>query len=238
MATRLWPDGSALGQRIARRRGGWLTVVGIVDDVVRFQLIEKRDPMFYLPLAQVEAANLLNHVQYVVRTAGSSAGVAREMRNALTRADPGLAAGPIASVDALVLSTVGDRLFQTRMLTAFAVMALVLAAMGVFGMTAQTVSARTREIGIRMALGAKPREVVWPILTGALTLTLIGLAVGGVIALGSARVLAASLYEVTPLDPANLFGVAAILVLTSLLAAYLPARRASRVDPSIVLKGD
>jgi ABC-type antimicrobial peptide transport system permease subunit len=93
-------------------------------------------------------------------------------------------------------------------------------------------------MGIRMALGAKPREVVGSILAAVLTLTLMGLTLGGAISLGSARVLTASLYEVTPLDPATLAGVAAILVLTSLLAAYWPARRASRVDPSIVLKSD
>ena len=216
-------------------------MVGIVNNVVRSDLLEETAPMFYLPLAQVDELYLLNHVQYVVRmeqAGGARTGIAQEMRDALTRADPGLAAGSIASVDDLVLSTIGDRLFQTRMLTAFAVMALVLSAVGVFGMTAQTVGARTREIGIRMALGAKPREVVWSILAGALTLTAVGLALGCAISLAGARVLAASLYEVTPLDPATLAAVAAILVLTSLLAAYLPARRASRVDPSIVLKSD
>ena len=238
MADRFWPDGSALGRRIARSRGAWLTVVGVVDDVVRSDLLEETAPMYYLPLAQVEEAYLLNHVQYVVRTPDSSAAMTQAMRDVLTGADPGLAAGSIASVDDLVLSTVGDRLFQTRLLTVFAIMALVLSAVGVFGMTAQTVGARTREIGIRMALGAKPRQVVWSILARTLTLTLIGLTLGCVISLGGARVLAASLYKVTPLDPATLAGVAAILVLTSLLAAYLPARRASRVDPSIVLRSD
>ena len=234
MAEQLWPNRDPVGERLSGHPG-WLTVVGVAEDVVRFDVTAPGGPLMYLPLSQMGEARELHHMSYVVRTASSPRLVAPAMRSVLRDADPKLPGGAISSMDQVVLSSMGDRIFQTRILGVFAVLALLLAAVGIYGVTAYSVSERTQELGIRMALGAPPRQVVKMTLGRVLKLVVPGLVLGSVAALAATRLIVASLYEVTPGDPATFVGVALLLGVVAVAAAFVPTRRATLINPVDVL---
>ena len=189
----------------------------------------------YRPLSQMASAQQLNHMSYVVRTPATPRAIGAAVREIVQRADPNLPVGSVQSMDEVVLSSLADRVFQTRVLGAFAILAMLLAAVGVYGVTAYSVSERTRELGIRVALGARATQIAALTLRKALGLTVAGLVIGGAVAAMATRLMAASLYEVTPFDPATFVAVALILGSVAVGAALVPARRASRVDPVKVL---
>ncbi len=198
---------------------------------------ENRGPLMYVPLGQIDRADYLSHMSYVVRTAASPGVVAPAMREVLRDADPNLPPGTISSMDQIVLASIGDRLFQTRILGVFAVLALLLAAVGVYGVTAYSVSERTRELGIRMALGARAEQVARMTLGRVLILVVPGLLLGSAAALAATRLIAASLYEIAPGDPVTFIGVALLLGGVAVIAALVPVRRATRINPVEVLSG-
>ena len=237
MAEQLWPNGDPIGKQLSHNRDEWLAVVGVAEDVVRNDVTANRGPLMYLPLAQIESPRQLNHMSYVVRTTASPRAVAPAMRAVLREADPNLPAGTISSMDQVVLASIGDRLFQTRVFGVFAVLAMLLAAVGVYGVTAYSVSERTQELGIRMALGARAEQVARMTLGGVLRLVVPGLLLGSVAALVATRFIAASLYEVTPGDPVTFVGVALLLGGVAITAALVPTRRATRINPVEVLSG-
>jgi ABC-type antimicrobial peptide transport system permease subunit len=144
----------------------------------------------------------------------------------------------VNTMDALVADSVGQRRLSMVLLALFAGFALLIACIGLYGVTAYSVTQRTREIGVRMALGAAAPQVVGAFVRDGLRLTLIGLGVGTLAALGAGRLLTSQLYDVKPSDPATLAGTALVLALVALLASYLPARRATRVDPMTALRAD
>jgi len=191
----------------------------------------------YVPLGRVDQPNRLGHMSYVVRTAASPQVVVPAMREVLRAADPNLPLGTISTMDQIVLASVGDRLFQTRILGVFAVLALLLAATGVYGVTAYSVNERTRELGIRMALGARAEQLARMTLGRVLKLVIPGLLLGSVAAVAAGRLIAASLYEVTPGDPVTLIGVGLLLGGVAISAALVPTRRATRINPVEVLSG-
>ena len=234
MAEELWPDRDPIGARLSKG-DSWLTVVGVVEDMVRGDVTENRGPLMYVPLEQIDRADYLGHMSYVVRTAASAGVIAPAMREVLRDADPNLPPGTISTMDEIVLASMGDRLFQTRILGIFAVLALLLAAVGVYGVTAYSVSERTQELGIRMALGARADQVVRMTLGGVLRLVVPGLLLGSAAALAATRLIAASLYEITPGDPATFIGVALLLGGVALVAALVPVRRATRINTFEVL---
>ncbi len=237
MAELFWPNRDPLGERLTIRNIE-VSIVGVVADVVGNDVIATPGPAFYLPLAQeVERVWQLDHMSYVVRTATSPQAVAPAMRAVLRDADPNLPPGTISSMDDVILATMGERVFQTRILVVFAVLALLLAAVGVYGVTAYSVSERTYEIGIRMALGARTGQVAGMTLGRVLMLVIPGLLLGSAGGLAASRLIAASLYEVEPNDPATFVGVALLLVGVAITAALVPARRATRVNPVEVLSG-
>ncbi len=240
MAERFWPGLDPVGKRLSRGItlagvDDWMTVVGVIEDVVRNNVTEPRGPMLYMPLRQNDYPPDLVHMQYVVRTMSSRRSVADAMRTVLHDADPDLPIGSITTMDDVVVASIGDRLFETRILGTFAVLALLVAAVGVYGVTAYSVSERRREIGIRMALGARAEQVAGKTLGGVLRLAVSGLALGSVGGWAATRLIDASLYGVGPGDPMTLVGVALLLGAVVVAAALVPTRRATQVDPVEVL---
>jgi ABC-type antimicrobial peptide transport system permease subunit len=196
--------------------------------------VEQPQPAIYQPLQQVTRPFFLSHMSYVVRTAQSPQSVAAALRGVLHQVDTGQPV-EIAALTDLVDANIAETWFQTRLISTFSILALFLAAIGIYGVLAYAVTERTREIGIRMALGAKKSDVTRMLLKR----TLAGdgrCGIGGCGALVLTRVLAKFLFEVKPNDPATFLSVAAILALTGIIAGLLPAQRATRVDPVVALR--
>jgi putative ABC transport system permease protein len=174
-------------------------------------------------------------MSYVVRTVQKPQSVAAALRGVLHQVDTGQPV-EIAALTDLVDANVAEIWFQTRLISIFSILALFLAGIGIYGVLAYAVTERTREIGIRMALGAKKSDVTRMLLKRTLLLVMAGVAFGGCGALVLTRVLAKFLFEVKPTDPATFLSVAAILGLTGIIAGLLPAQRATRVDPVVALR--
>jgi putative ABC transport system permease protein len=241
VADLFWPGGDPLGNRLSLedhpKPGDWRTIVGVVDDVVQQGVMTGAEPAVYQPLDQVTKPSFLGNMNFVVRSAGGLEVTAPAIRDVMRDADPQLPVQVIETMDRLVLSTVGERLFQTRLLGVFSVLALVLAAVGVFGVMAYAVTERRHEIGIRIALGARARDVIRMVLRRTLTLVVPGVLLGVVCALAVTRVLSRLLFDIDPTDPATFVAVAALLGAVAIMAAVIPARRAGRVNPVEVLRG-
>jgi putative ABC transport system permease protein len=237
---RFFPGEEPLGQRILL---GWVRdsvpiggeVVGIVGDVRHFGPGEEPPPEIYLPLSQVPNPAM----NVVVRTtAADPLALAGAIRAELRALDPELAPGEIRPLDRVVSERVAQPRLYALLLSLFAAVALVLAAVGIFGVMSYSVAQRTREIGIRMALGAAAPAVQRLVVGRALLLTLAGLGLGTLGALALTRLLEGQLYGVAAADPATFLAAAALLAGVALLAGYLPARRATRVDPLVALRSE
>jgi putative ABC transport system permease protein len=241
-ARRAWPGGSAIGARVrtpadARPDGHaepWSTVVGIVDDT--------RMPEVRGEVAAVQVYSLipprLGNVPFVVRTTTSGDVAAPMIKRAIASLDPGIYVRMVISGDTYLRNGLAPTRFAMALMTAFAVVALVLAAVGLYGVIAYGVSQRTREIGVRVALGAEPRAVAGLVIGGGLRLAAVGVVLGTVAAAASTRVLRSMLYAVSPADPATFAVIALVVAAIALLASYVPARRASRIDPTEALRAD
>jgi predicted permease len=239
MARTLWPGEDAVGKRITleddARPEDWLTIVGVVDDVRQQSLAEEPLPAIYQPLDQVTRPFFLNHVSYVVRTAGKPENLAADLRAVLRGVDPNQPV-EIDSMTDLVAATTAETWFQARLISIFSVLALFLAAIGIYGVLAYAVTERTREIGIRMALGAKKGDIARMLLGRTVMLTAAGMVLGGCGALALTRLLGRFLFAIKADDPATFLVVAAILGATGLVAGILPAWKATRVDPVVALR--
>ena len=240
VADKLWHDGLAIGHRIAMTNTpaekDWITIVGIVDDVIQNSVTERPDPAVYEPMAQIDFPFFLGTMSYVVRTDADPAPAAAAMRQIVRRADPALPLEPVHEYrDLIQLSMLTPR-FQSRVLMAFSTLALVLAVVGIYGVLAYGVTQRLREIGVRVALGAEPSAVRMMILKRTAALAVPGLAIGIGGSLALTRVLSRFLFQITPTDPPTFVGVGALLAAVAFAAAYLPAKRASEVDPIVILR--
>jgi putative ABC transport system permease protein len=173
-----------------------------------------------------------------VRTAGDPLALAAPVRREVAALDPDLAVANLRTLERVVAESVGDRRFTMLLLGLFGAVALALAAIGIYGVTAYGVAQRTREMGIRLALGAAPGAVRSLVVGEGVRLALIGLAAGLALALAGARALRSQLYGIGSADPATYVGLSAVLLLVAVLATYLPARRATRVDPAITLRAE
>jgi ABC-type antimicrobial peptide transport system permease subunit len=209
-----------------------------VDDVLQRVVTGPRDAAIYQPYAQVSRTHFLNHVTFVVRSTARADVVAAAMGAAVRAADAHLPVQSITSMDDVVASTTHEPLFQAQLLTGFSLLALLLSAVGMYGVLAYTVTQRRFEIGIRMALGAHAAHVRAGVLRPTLLLTLLGVAIGALGALAVTRVLRKFLFGVTPSDPFTFAAAALVLIITALFAAWLPAARAVRVDPVTALKAE
>jgi putative ABC transport system permease protein len=209
-------------------------VVGVVADVRSHGLDQEAPPQIYVALAQVPVAS----VAFVVRTATDSTGVLTAVREAVRRADPNLPVTRLETLEEHVSRSVAERRFYVLLLSVFAAVALTLAAVGIFGVLSYLVAQRHREIGIRMALGADRGSVVRLVLRQAMTSAVLGIAIGLVAAFALTGYMKTLLFELTATDPATFASVGVVLLTVSLVAAWLPARRAVRVDPTTALRSE
>ena len=239
VARTLWPGQDPIGKRISMedepKPEDWLTVVGVVGDVKQQGLAKGSEPAIYQPYLQVSQPFFLNHMTFVVRTALGPGSVASGMRAVLRNVDKNQPIS-IRSMDSLIATTTAEPQFQARLLATFAVVALALTIVGIYGVLAYSVAQRTREIGVRMALGAQSRDVMQMLLRKALVLMSMGIILGGAGAFALTRVLTKFLFEVKPTDVPTFAAVALTLVLSALAACYVPARRAMKVDPMVALR--
>ena len=230
---RFFADQAPLGQRI-QLWGAARTVVGIVGNERMHGLAQETPPAVYLPLAQVPSASG-NH-SLLVRVSGDPSALVAALRSIVRDLDPALALFGVEPLSQTLSSSMGQRRFTMLVLGLFAAVALLLAAVGVHGVLSYTVAQRTREIGIRMALGANPEGVRSLVVTQAIGLTIKGLALGVVGALAVRRILSTLLYGVSAHDPVTFAGVALALGGVALVASWFPARRAAGVDPMVALR--
>jgi len=246
LARTMWPGENAIGKRFACCEVGpkgrldpvWHEIVGVVGDVRAWGLDQNVLPEFYLPIAQMPADAwdwIGRTMDVVVRTKGSTIPV-NELRAAVSKAAPGVPIYSVSTMQERVSSQLEQSHFDTFLLTIFAATALLLSAIGIYGVLSYTVVQRTKDIGIRMALGATQSTIVRDVLGHGLLLTGIGIGIGLAGALGGARLIRSLLYGVRPTDVVTFFAVSLVLTAVALMASYLPARRASRVDPMIALR--
>jgi putative ABC transport system permease protein len=240
VAHRLWPAGDALGKRISMedhpKPGDWLTIVGIVSDVRQQSLTDKQGAAIYEPYRQVTQPGFLCHMSFVVQTRENATAMASGIRAVVQKIDRDLPAQSVTTMEAIVADSMTEPRSQTRLLGAFSIMALLLAVVGIYGVLASSVAERTHEIGIRMAVGAEQKDVVWMVLRRTLTLAGSGVLIGTLGALAVTRVLGKFLFEVTPTDPYTFVIVTGILLFLALAAAWIPAQRAARVYPLVALR--
>jgi putative ABC transport system permease protein len=217
-------------------RADWLTVAGVVADVRQMGLDRELQPMIYVPFQQ-ESSGTVRFVTFVARTA-TPASVVEGIRAEIRRAAPDLAILGTVTMDEAVAASVAQPRFQMLLLLLFAVAATLIATCGIYGLMAYAVTQRRHEIGVRMALGAERRDVLRLVLARALRVVLAGVIVGIAGAAGVTRVLQRFLFGVTPTDPIAFTIVTVLLTAVGLLAAWLPARRAMRIDPCVALRSE
>ncbi|CAN5751747.1 ABC transporter permease [soil metagenome] len=243
-ARKYWPGEDPIGRRFVlggEAGPGQVTVVGVVRDVRHGTLSDEPPALMYLPHAQFTFWNggaAPAAMTLVVHTAGPPFAMLQPLRDLVRRMDAQVPLGTARSMEQVVSSAVAEPRFVTGVLGSFAVLALALALIGIYGLVAYTVARRTREIAVRMALGAEPRGVVRQMLLQGMRPVFAGIVIGGVAAMVLTRMLGSMLYGVTPHDPATLAGTLVLVTATAALACLLPARRAARVAPMGALRQD
>jgi len=227
-----WPGTNPIGRRISFDEGKtWATVIGIVGDTKEFSLNEQPSDEIYLPLDQNAAVGSL-----LVRTVADPMSLANQILRSIREVDPETAIPNLETLEQARSDTLASPRLRANLLGLFAVLALVIAATGIGGILALSVNQRVHEIGIRLAVGARPVDILLMVIRQGMTMVLAGLALGLAGALAITPLLHALLFQVTPTDPLTFVGVASLLGLTALLACYLPARRSTRIDPLVALR--
>ncbi len=241
MARKYWADGAPIGRRM--RMGSnpsrpWITVVGIAGDQQHNGLGATVNEKFYLPHAQFSQStgNAPRDMTLVVKTAGDPLAIVPAVRHEIGQIDPNIPLAAIRPMAQVVQGAISAPRFTGLLLGLFAAAALTLAAIGIYGVLSFLVSQRTREIGIRMAVGAGRGEVLRLVLGRGLRLALTGVALGVLLAFVASRVMASLLYAITPHDPITFVSVPVVLTVIALVASIIPALRATRVDPLIALR--
>ncbi|HEU0173139.1 MAG TPA: ABC transporter permease [Blastocatellia bacterium] len=236
MARRYWPNEDPIGKRIKigffNLATPWMTVVGITQDVKQGGLDQTPRPEFFRPYNQAAWPVMT----VVVRTASSPGAFINPIKQALARFEPDRAVSGVRSMEEVIYDSTGSRRFPMMLLAAFSLVALTLSAVGISGVVAFSVSHRTREIGIRMALGARKGAVIRLALNRSMTAALIGVGIGLGASFALTRFLTGLLFEVKPMDPRVLGSAALILTSVAFIACYIPARRATKVDPVTALR--
>jgi putative ABC transport system permease protein len=231
MARKHWPSEDPIGKRI-KPGSKLLEIVGVVSNVRSLGLDRDQVPMIYLPHRQ----NPRGTMRLVVKTASDPMGLAGAVRKEVYRLDKNQPVAEVATMEEVVRNSIGARRILAALMGSFAVLALVLAGVGIYGVMAYSVVQRRHEIGIRVAMGASRAAILRMILGQGLRLLVIGLAVGLAGAVGLSRVIASQLYGVSALDPLTFCGVVVVLASLALLACYLPARRAVKGNPMDALR--
>jgi predicted permease len=240
-ARRFWPGQNPIGQQLhlgvrlaSGVRSGQKTIVGVVGNVKHGSLDSTTPPEVYLPHAQHEVDSLT----IAVRTNGDPMAFVPQARSTLAGLDSELPMADVRTMTDLIGRSVAERRFVMVLIAAFATVAVLLAAIGIYGVLAYVVAQRVPEIGVRLAIGATPGDVVRLFVREGATLTAIGLLCGLAGALAAAQALTSLLFGVTATDPSTFLAVGASLVVVALIASYVPARRAARVDPMSALRTD
>jgi putative ABC transport system permease protein len=240
-AQRYWPDGQALGAQLKQGRGPWLTVVGIVDNVITATSTLIRDaPIFYSPFSSAinpTVAGAPPTLLLIVRAEEPTA-VVPAVRAAIQTLDAEIAISSVLFAEAALESMIAGPRFNMALLTAFAVVALVLAAVGLAAVIGYEVTERTHEFGIRMALGATTKNVRRLALRHGLTPAFVGVVLGAIGALFATRLASSMLHGIAPRDPVTFISVVVLLLLVAFGASWLPARRATRVEPNVALRAE
>jgi len=248
LAERFWPGQDPIGKRvkwgIPASQAPWQTIVGVAGDVVDGRLGETPILHIYVPFAEAMdqapamLAAFFRRMSVAAMTEGDPAALVRPMRGAIARIDPALAVADVTTMSQVMADAAAPQRFSTVVLSAFAGGALLLAAVGLYGTLAFGVTQRTREIGVRVALGATRPEVLRLVVGQGMRLTILGLALGLAGALAVTRLMTGLLYQTEPLDVATFASVTGVLAAVALLSCYLPARRAARVEPMAALRAD
>jgi putative ABC transport system permease protein len=212
----------------------WMTIVGIAGDSRNIGLRDVPLPLIYLPYH----AFPLPFMAIAVRSAAPVSTIASFARAEISAADPELAVARVEPMRDVLRDSIAEPRFRTLVLIAFAVMAIVLAAVGIYGLISYSVAQRTREIGIRMALGAQARQVMMPVLREGFVLALAGIAIGLAGSVAAARLLSKFLFGIEASDPLTYALVSTLLLAIALLASFIPSRRAMRVDPLTALRAE
>ena len=245
-----WPGEDPIGKRISfdsdkANPPTWLTVIGVAKDAKQYDWAGEAFPETYLAAFQnhdflgdsgLEAASHVSYITLVARTSGDPAALAPSMKEAAWSFDRNLAISQVVTMDGVVAEANAQPRFEMLLLTIFAAVALVLATVGIYGVISYSASRRTHEIGVRMSLGASRFDVLLLVVRQGVWLALAGSVTGIFGALLLSRLMAKLLYGVKPTDPATFVAVAAGLGLVAMLACYLPARRAMRIDPMAALR--
>jgi putative ABC transport system permease protein len=234
MAHEFWPNQSPIGRaiRLGGSNGPRLTVVGVVGDVHYLGLDAPVRRQFFRPYPQAGWPVMT----IIVRSISTPAAYTMPIKKALASVLPDLPVSSVETMEDILHNSTGSRRFPMLLLSAFSVLAVVLAAVGIVGVVGHSVAQRTHEIGIRMALGARTLDVLRLMVNSSMVWVLVGLAAGLAGTAGLTRLLSGMLYGVHPLDPEVLGGVSLLLAAVALLASYLPARRAARIDPMVALR--
>ena len=235
LARRYWPAGDALGKRIQTTGDRqWMTIVGIVGGIKHVSLAEEKTPHLYFAMAQ----NPAPRAAFVVRTDGPPSAAIQTFRTAIRQADPDMPLYMVRSLTEIIGQTLSTQRLTNILLTAFAILAVSLAAVGIYSTMSVYVGSRTKEFGIRLALGAQPGALRRVVMRQGMMLTAVGVLVGVAGALALTRTIKSLLFEVSATDPVIFTAVPLFLVFVSLVACYTPARRATKVDPLIALRDE
>jgi predicted permease len=235
MARRLWPHGDAIGKRLLWG-GRKLTVVGIAGDVHIKALDAAVNPTIYTSIFQTESFSTTSAVFVLRSRTGDAASLGPAVREAIWSIDRGVPVFDIRTMDQIVSRSLSARRLAAALLFAFALLALGMAATGIYGVLSYAIHQRTPELGLRFALGATPAEVVRLVLAEGLQLTAAGVAAGALVGAAAARAMSSLLFGIQSFDLAAFAVAIGILMVVALVASYIPARRASLVDPMVVLR--
>ena len=237
LARQYWPNQNPIGKRLRNdRKNPWSTIVGVVAHVKHSQLaVDPAKGVYYYPVYQNAESRTLF---FVARGTGSPAFLSAAIRNAVHSVDPRQAVFDGKTMDERIALALGPRQFAVSLLTAFATAALVLAALGLYGVISYNVTQRTRELGIRAALGAGRSQILGMVVKQAMRLVALGAVIGFLAAASLSRFLSAQLFQVSSLDPSTFLWAVFVLSAAALLAAYIPAWRATRVDPMTALRSE
>jgi putative ABC transport system permease protein len=237
MARKYWPGENPLGQRLATRGLGGggspeeFEIVGIVGDT-RESILDEPQPYMYVPFGQ----QTCDFTCFAVRTDNDPLGLIGTVRGEVASLTKETTPFRFKTLEQYLAASVAQRRFTMIVVGLYAAAALLLASIGIYGVVSHTMSQRTQEIGIRMAVGAQRGDVLRLVIKHGLRLVVVGVGIGLLISLASTRVLTSMLYEVSPADPMTFLGVALLLAAIALVACYIPARRAAKVDPMVALR--
>ncbi len=235
VARQYWPGGDPIGKRIRTSTDSgapWLTIVGVAPNIKHASLRERPNFEMYQPIAQRPSWSSY----IVIRAGGASEGMVAGLRRRVTELDPTLPVSEVHTMEGAMAESLSVARLTNLLLTGFAGLALLLAVIGIYGVMSLSVNGRLNEFGVRLALGAAPRDVIRLVMRQGLMLALLGLVIGLAGALWLTRFLGTMLFQVSPMDPVTFVTVGGVLTLAAALACYIPARRATRADPIAVLR--